>query len=94
MIVSFKHKGLERYFLKGDGSKLNPHHLDRINEILTILHAAVTIQDVNVPSYGLHPLKGDLKGYWAVKVNGNWRITFRFIGENIEVLDVNYLDYH
>ncbi len=69
-------------------------HLDRINEILTLLNAAVSIQDVNVPGYALHQLKGNLKGHWAVKVSENWRITFRFIGKNIEVLDVNYIDYY
>lgn len=94
VIVSFKHKGLEKFFLKGDGSKLNPQHLDKIGEILTVLHAAISIQDLNVPGYGLHQLKGNLKGHWAVKISGNWRITFKFVGENIEVLDVNYVDYH
>jgi toxin HigB-1 len=94
MIVSFKHKGLERYFLKGDGSKLQQAHLGKIRLILATLHTATKIQDVDVPGWNLHPLKGNLKDHWSVKVNGNWRITFRFIEEHIEVLDVDYLDYH
>lgn len=94
MIVSFKHKGLEKFFLKGDGSKLQQAHLGKIRLILAALHAATRIEDLNVPGWSLHPLKGNLKDHWAVKVSGNWRITFRFEGENVEVLDVNYLDYH
>lgn len=94
MIVSFKHKGLERFFLKGDASKLNPMHLDRIRKILIRLHTAQHVQDVNVPGWDLHPLKGNLKGHWSLKVNGNYRVTFIFVGERVEVLDVNYLDYH
>ena len=54
----------------------------------------MSVQDVNVPGWDLHPLKGNLKDHWSVKVNGNWRITFRFIGDKVEVLDVNYQDYH
>lgn len=94
MIVSFKHKGLERFFLKGDGSKLQQAHLGKIRLILATLHAASKIQDVDVPGWNLHPLKGKLKDHWSVKVNGNWRIRFLFLDDNIEVLDVNYLDYH
>jgi proteic killer suppression protein len=94
MIVSFKHKGLERFFLKGDSSKLNQAHLPKIRKILAQLNAAQKIQDVNVPGWDLHPLKGNLKDHWSVKVNGNYRITFIFIGERVEVLDINYLDYH
>jgi proteic killer suppression protein len=94
MIVSFKHKGLERFFLKGDSSKLNQAHLPKIRKILAQLNAAQNIQDVNVPGWDLHPLKGNLKDHWSVKVNGNYRITFIFIGERVEVLDINYLDYH
>lgn len=94
MIVSFKHKGLERFFVKGDSSKLNPAHLPKIRKILAQLHAAQNVQDVNVPGWDLHPLKGNLKNHWSVKVNGNYRIIFIFIGERVEVLDVDYLDYH
>ena len=94
MIVSFKHKGLEQFFLYGDGSKLQPHQLKKIRQILSVLHAAQTLKDINVPGYDLHPLKGDLKGLWSVKVNGNYRIIFAFHEAKVEVLDVDYLDYH
>ncbi|MFW5762313.1 MAG: type II toxin-antitoxin system RelE/ParE family toxin [Cyclobacteriaceae bacterium] len=94
MIVSFKHKGLELFFTKGNGSKLNPKHLKRIRQILTVLHSADKIQDIDVPGYDLHPLKGKYKGAWAVKVSGNYRIVFEFIESKIEVIDVDYLDYH
>jgi toxin HigB-1 len=94
MIVSFKHKGLERFFRKGDASKLNQAHLPKIRRILAQLNAAQQVQDVNVPGWDLHPLKGNLKDHWSVKVNGNYRITFIFIEDKVEVLDINYLDYH
>jgi toxin HigB-1 len=94
MIVSFKHKGLERFFRKGDSSKLNQAYLPKIRRILAQLNAAQQVQDVNVPGWDLHPLKGNLKDHWSVKVNGNYRITFIFIEDKVEVLDINYLDYH
>lgn len=94
MIVSFKHKGLELFFLKGNSSKLQPAHVKRIKKILTVLHAAHTIQDINVPGFGLHLLKGEMKGLWAVTVSGNYRILFSFNESKVEVLDVDYIDYH
>ncbi|MES2731241.1 MAG: type II toxin-antitoxin system RelE/ParE family toxin [Bacteroidota bacterium] len=94
MIVSFKHKGLEQFFLKGDASKLPATQLGKIRLILATLHAAETIDDIRVPGFDLHPLKGDLKSFWSVKVNGNYRIIFQFQQAKIEVIDVNYLDYH
>lgn len=94
MIVNFKHKGLENFFLKGDGSKLQSHHLKRIRLILTTLDNAESLNDINVPGFQLHQLKGKLKGVSSVSVNGNYRITFRFDEKKIEVLDIDYLDYH
>jgi proteic killer suppression protein len=94
MIVSFKHKGLEQFFLKGDGSKLPAAYLGRIRLILAAIHSAHSLKDLNLPSFGLHPLKGNLKGYWSIKVSGNYRIIFGFIESKIEVVDVDYLDYH
>ncbi len=94
MIVSFKHKGLERYFLKGDASKLPTAHLPKIRLILATLHAAEKIGDIRVPGFDLHLLKGTLKDFWAVKVNGNYRIIFRFVDAKVEVHDIDYLDYH
>lgn len=94
MIVSFKHKGLERFFLKGDSSKLNQSHVPKIRKILAQLNAAQQIKDMDVPGWELHPLKGNLRDHWSVKVNGNYRIIFVFEGQRVEVLDIDYLDYH
>jgi proteic killer suppression protein len=92
MIVSIRHKGLRQYFEKGDASKLQPQHITKIRLILTRLHAAKAVTDMNVPGYGLHQLSGELKGFWSVKVDKNYRIIFQFVEE--EVLEVDYLDYH
>lgn len=92
MIVSIRHKGLRLYFEKGDASKLQPQHVSKIRLILTRLHAAKNINDMNVPGYGLHQLNGELRGFWAVKVDKNFRIIFEFIGEDAH--EVDYLDYH
>ena len=92
MIKSFKHKGLKIFFESGNSSKINPEHQKRLRLILSILNAAKDIKDINFPGSGLHQLKGELKGYWAVTVSGNWRIIFRFIDS--EVSDIDYKDYH
>lgn len=92
MIVSYRHKGLELYALRGDRSKLQQSHIPKIRTILTRLDAAKSPEMMNQPGYGFHLLKGDLKGFYAVKVSGNWRIIFRFEGEN--AADVDYVDYH
>ena len=92
MIISFRHKGLKLYYEKGDSSKLQMHHVSKIRSILTRLDASVSPAEMNVPGYDLHLLSGDMKKFWSVKVNGNYRIVFRFEAEN--VYDVDYLDYH
>jgi proteic killer suppression protein len=92
MIASFHHKGLKLLYEKGNSSKLQPQHVAKIRLILTRLDAAVSPTDLNVPGYGLHQLTGDLAGFWAVKVDKNYRIVFRFDGVNTEAVD--YLDYH
>lgn len=92
MIVSFQHKGLKLFYEKGNASKLQPQHVAKIRLILTRLDAAVSPTDLNVPGYGLHQLVGDSAGFWAVKVDKNYRIVFRFDGVNMQ--DVDYLDYH
>ena len=92
MIVSIKHKGLQQLF-EYDASKLiNPAHEVRIRTILTILDGAERINDVNLPGFGLHKLKGSKQERWSVKVSGNWRITFHY--QNGDVQDVNLEDYH
>lgn len=92
MIIGFRHKGLKLYYEKGDASKLQQSHVSKIRLILTRLDAAAQPSELQVPGYDLHQLTGELKGFWSVKVNGNYRIIFRFNGEN--VCDVDYLDYH
>ena len=92
MIESFNNKGLQLYFEKGDYSKINPDHQNKVKLILTLLQAAVDIKDLNFPGSDLHSLKGIKKGFWSIRVSGNWRIIFRF--ENSNVYDVDYLDYH
>ena len=92
MIESFAHKGLEKFFRTGNKSGIQAHHANRIRLILAHLNQAVSIHDMEIPILKLHQLKGDRKGIWAVTIQANWRITFRFTGENAKV--VNYEDYH
>ena len=92
MIVSFEHKGLERFYKTGSKSGIQPAHAPKLSLILSLLDIAKSADDMNVPGFGLHPLKGDLRGYFSVKVNGNWRLIFKPNGENMELVD--YLDYH
>jgi proteic killer suppression protein len=92
MIQRFRHKGLERLFASGDTRGVPSQHAKRLRRMLLTLATSKTPQGVNLPGYGLHPLKGDLKGFWAVSVSGNWRLIFRFEGE--DATDVNLVDYH
>jgi proteic killer suppression protein len=92
MIVSFRHKGLKRFFDDDDRSRLPQEMLERIRDILTALDNAAVVEELGRPSFRLHPLKGDLKGFWAVTVRANWRIIFR-IGDG-NVSDVDLIDYH
>ena len=92
MIKSFRHKGLKRPF-ESDDDRGGPSELSRkIRRQLDYLNAASAIQDMDLPGYALHELKGERKGTWAIKVTGNWRITFRF--EPGEAYDVDFEDYH
>ena len=92
MIVSFEHKGLERFYKTGSKSGIQPPHAPKLSLILSLLDIAKSADDMNVPGFGLHPLKGDLRGYFSVKVSGNWRLIFKPNDENMELVD--YLDYH
>ena len=92
MIRSFRHRGLKRLYRRGLVSALPPEQLPRLRRILAALDAAEHPSDLDLPGYALHPLKGDRKGGWAVKVTGNWRVTFRF--ERGEAFDVDLIDYH
>jgi len=92
MIRSLKHRGLKRLFEHDDRSGIRPDLVDTVQEILTVLDDAVTPQELNLPGYRLHPLKGDLKGFWSVTVRANRRIIFRF--ESTDAFDVELIDYH
>jgi toxin HigB-1 len=92
MIRSFKRRGLKRLFERDDRSGIRPDLLDDIEDILGRLNQATTPQALNLPGYRLHPLKGGLRGFWSVTVRANWRIIFRFEGE--DALDVELTDYH
>jgi proteic killer suppression protein len=92
MIRSIRHRGLRRLFEFDDRSKLRSDLVDKIVRILTRLHAAGTIEDMDVQGFGLHRLSGDLRGYWSVTVSRNWRVIFRFEGR--DAYDVDFIDYH
>ena len=92
MIKSFRHKGLRRFFETGSTAGIQAAHARKIRLELTALETAATIEDMAVPGFHLHPLKGNRKGQWSITVSGNWRITFEFRDGNAYLLD--YEDYH
>jgi proteic killer suppression protein len=91
-IKTFKHKGLKKLFDTGSKAGIQPAHANRIGRMIDRLNSATDVQDMNAPGYDFHPLKGDLKGFYSIHVNGNWTIIFRF--ENGEAKDVDLVDYH
>lgn len=91
-IKSFRHKGLENFFLTGSKRGIRPEHAVRLADALDRLDRAATINDMAYPGSFLHPLKGGLEGLWSVRISGNWRIIFRF--ENGDAYLVAYVDYH
>jgi len=92
MIQSFRHKGLRLLFENDDGRRLGADRAERLRLILSVLDAAKTVEDMNQPTFRLHPLKGGLRGFWAVTVRANWRVIFRFA--NGDANDVDLMDYH
>ena len=92
MIKNFKHKGLKQLYETGSQKGVNAEHTKRLRIILARLDASQSPEDMNLPGLRLHPLKGNLKGFWAVNVSGNWRICFRF--ENNNAVDIDYNYYH
>ena len=92
MIKSFRHKGLRTLFESGSAAGVQPHHAKRLRMQLAALDTAQAIDDMDIPGFRLHPLKGELVGRWSVSVNGNWRVTFEFREGNAYVLD--YEDYN
>ncbi len=92
MIKSFSHKGLKEFFYTGSKKGIKPEHANRLARMLDRLDASIAPGDMDLPGYDLHPLKGNKKEMWAVTVNGNWRMTFYFEGQDTYLVD--YLDYH
>jgi len=92
MIGSFRHKGLRRLFEDDFAKGVNPDHVRKLRQILQVLQAAERIEALNIPTFRLHPLTGDLKGFWSITVRTNWRVTFRF--EDGRALDIDLVDYH
>jgi len=92
MIRSFRHRGLERFFRRNDYRGIPGQFAARLERILDRLDAATQPTDMRLPGYRFHPLRGDRKGEYAVNVSGNWRLTFRFEGE--DAADINLEDYH
>jgi toxin HigB-1 len=92
MIKSFRHVGIEKFFFTGSKTGIQPAHAEKLNLQLTTLNRARMPTDMGAAGWDLHQLRGDLKGHWSVKVNKNWRLTFRFEGEDAILVD--YQDYH
>ena len=92
MIRSIRHKGLKRLYEDDDPRGVFVGHVAKLRDILSRLDAAGTVKDMDLPGFRLHPLEGELKGFWAVTVSANWRVVFRFAAG--DALDVNYIDYH
>jgi toxin HigB-1 len=92
MIRTFRHRGLKRFYERDDASQIHAAYRKKIARILADLDSARKPQDMDFPGLRLHPLTGDLKGFWSVMVSGNWRIIFRF--DDVDVIDVDLVDYH
>ena len=92
MIRSFRHKGLEQFFRTGSKAGIQPKHAEKLNEQLTVLNIVARPDQMNVPGWRYHALSVNLAGHWAVRVNGNLRLTFTFDGEDAVLVD--YRDYH
>lgn len=92
VIKSFKHKGLQRFFETGRTVGIQPTHAKRLRLQLAALETAHVVEDMDLPGFGLHKLKGKRKGVWSIRVSGNWRLTFEFREGNGYIL--NYEDYH
>jgi proteic killer suppression protein len=93
MIKSFKHKGLELFHHSGKTTGINSNHKKKLRLQLAALETACVIDDLDLPGYRLHPLKGEKEGLWSITVNGNWRLTFEFSTRG-DVYILNYEDYH
>lgn len=92
-IRTFKHKGLNRLYSKDDSRALKPDWVDRLSDMLFALDNAKNVEELSlIPGWRLHPLKGDLRGYWSLTVSKNWRLVFRF--DDGDAFDLDLIDYH
>lgn len=92
MIVSWKHKGLRAFYETGSTKEINANHASRLRRVLIVLDKAEDSEELNLPGWRFHRLKGDLIDFWSVSISGNWRIIFRMFDDQVELVD--YLDYH
>ena len=92
MIRSIRHRGLRRLYEKADPSRIDARLRDKVQRVLTALDAATAPEDMDLPGFVLHPLTGNLRGFWSARVSGNWRVIFRIEGGNAR--DVDLIDYH
>ena len=92
MVKSIRHRGLKRLYEKADPGRIDPRLRDKVQRVLTALEAASIPEDMDLPGYVLHPLTGNLRGFWSVRVSGNWRVIFRMEGGH--AWDVDLADYH
>lgn len=92
MILSFNHKGLEQLYLSGSTKGVNQEHVPKLLRVMKSLDYARSINDLNVPGFRTHRLKGSMTGYLSIWISGNWRVIFKFSGSNVELVD--YTDYH
>ncbi len=92
VILGWKHKGLKLFFETGSTTGIRSDHSKRLSHILFILNRATGPEDLNLPGWRLHQLKGNLSGFWSVTVNASWRVIFRFVATDVEL--VGYMDYH
>jgi proteic killer suppression protein len=92
MIKSFRHKGLRKFYETGSTAGIQENHRQKLRMRLAALDTAISLEDIDVPGFRLHPLKGDKKGLWAIDVSKNWRVSFRFEEGNVYIVD--YEDYH
>lgn len=92
MIKSFRHKGIQKFFETGSKAGIQPKHAARLAVQLNVLDEAIGVEDMQMPGWKCHALRGELEGFWAVSVSGNWRLTFTFEARNAVLVD--YEDYH
>lgn len=94
-LIKFRHKGLLQLYTEDSQKGVSASHLDKVRKLLSALETALTLEQVGrFPGWKLHPLKGDMKGYWSLTVTGNWRIVFRYHETTNTASDIDLIDYH